>query len=212
VKRFIIQTVFILLLVDLNAQPKRFFSFGFGFSSTLPVQETVGPGLSFFATPYLNLKYAGHEFLFGPDCYVIGPLHDKDNYPLIVGGQGEYRYHFLKQDKKYNFFLNTTVHYIQYQNTCLFAQPYDYHPTSYCYDYQGEILKHKSLINTYGFGFECNFLKRFYAYSIVGLGFNYSQLNELDGRPFGDGNRINLIGTFRLGLSFSIYKSSKADT
>ncbi len=211
-KSFIIPTAFILLLTGLNSQTKQPFSFGFGFSSTLPVEETLGPDLSLFATPYLNIKFSRHEFLFGLDCYIIGQLHDKANYPLIIGGQGEYRYHFIKKDKKYNVFLNTTIQYVQYQNTCLFAQPYDYHPTTYCYDYQGEILKHKSLINTYGFGFEYNFFRRFSAYSVVGIGFNYSQLNELDGKPFHDGNRINIIGTFRIGLSFSVYKSSKTNT
>ncbi|MDP3558068.1 MAG: hypothetical protein Q8T03_11905 [Bacteroidota bacterium] len=210
-KRFIIITIFTILLFDINAQTKE-FSIGLGFSSTLPFQQTIGHGLGYSITPFLNAKYSRHEILLGPDLYFIGSSFNKESYPLIIGGQGEYRYHFLKKNKKHNFFLNTTIQYVQYQNTCLFAKPYNYVDLSVCFDYGGELLKQKSLINTYGLGVQCNFLKRFYAYSIIGLGFNYSQLNELDGRQFGDGNRINFIGTFRLGLSFSLFKSSKADT
>lgn len=210
-KRFIILTIFTLQLFDIKAQTKE-FSIGLGCSLTLPFQQTIGQSLGYSTTPFLNVKYSRHEILLGPDLYFMGPSFDKEIYPLIIGGQGEYRYHFLKKNKKHNFFFNTTVQYVQYQNTCLFAKPYNYVDLSVCFDYRGELLKQKSLINNYGLGVECNFLKRFYAYSIIGLGFNYSQLNELDGRPFGDGNKINFIGTFRLGLSFSLFKSSKADT
>lgn len=211
-KRFIIITLFFaLLLLEIKGQTKE-FSIGLGCSLTLPFQQTIGIGPGFAITPFLNVKYLRHELLLGPDLYVIGPRYNKEIYPLIIGGQGEYRYHFLRRNKKYNFFVNTTIQYVQYQNTCLFAKPYNYIDRSVCYDYSGALLKHRSFINTFGFGIEYNFLKRFYVYSVLGLGYNYSALNELDGSKYQSGNKINLIGTFRFGLSISIFKSSRADT
>lgn len=205
-KHLIILIIFTLLLFNLKGQTKR-LSIGIGFNPTVQFQKTVGMGLGPSLTPFLNIKYLKQEIILGPDFYFFGPLYNKEIYPIIIGGQVDYRYHFLKQGKKYNFFLNSTLQYVQYQNTCLFAKPYNYIDPYVCYDYWGDLLKHRSFINTYGFGIEYNFLKRLYIYAIIGLGYNYSILNELDGSPYSKGNNINLIGTFRFGLSCSLITS-----
>ncbi|MDO9001592.1 MAG: hypothetical protein Q7W45_17625 [Bacteroidota bacterium] len=163
---------------------------------------------SISSTPYLNAKFKRHEILAGIDFYFLGPKYDKTQYPLVIGGQGEYRYHFLKSDKRHNLFVNTTFQYVQFQNGCgLFARPYDYSNKYICND--AFELKNKSLINTYGVGVEYNFYNRFFTYAICGFGYNYSKVKDLYNHPLD--NRINWTAIVRLGLSFSIYKATKEE-
>jgi hypothetical protein len=222
VKTFILQTIFLLLfLVDLNAQTKKQIAFGCGFNSTLSYQPQtnihyIGQGVpSMPVTPCLNFKINRHEILLGADLYFEGPLYNKVWYPLIIGGQGEYRFHFLNPNKNYNLFLHSTIQYVQFQNGYgLYATPYN---NSYKFtSYDAVLLKVKSLINTYGAGVELTLLKRIHLYSAIGLGINYIDTKVIEGdyyMNFQKDKRFNFIGNVRLGISFSIYKNNtKADT
>lgn len=166
-------------------------------------------------TPCLNFKINRHEILLGADLYFEGPLYNKVWYPLIIGGQGEYRFHFLNPNKNYNLFLHSTIQYVQFQNGYgLYATPYN---NSYKFtSYDAVLLKVKSLINTYGAGVELTLLKRIHLYSAIGLGINYIDTKVIEGdyyMNFQKDKRFNFIGNVRLGISFSIYKNNtKADT
>lgn len=221
-KAVIIQTFFILLLiVDLNAQTKNPIAFGFGFNSTLSYQPQtnlhyIGQGVpSMPVTPCLNVKINKHELLIGADLYFEGPLNNKEWYPLIIGGQGEYRFHFLKPNKSYNLFLHSTIQYVQFQNGYgISATPYN---NSYKFRADDAVLlKVKSLINTYGVGVELTLLKRLHLYSAIGCGINYIDTKVIEGDyyfNFQKDKRVNFIGNIRLGISLSIYKQNiKADT
>ncbi|PBQ31905.1 hypothetical protein CNR22_09025 [Sphingobacteriaceae bacterium] len=205
-KSISILTAFIWFIhSDVNAQTKKPTSIGFGISSTVPFQTAYGDFPSICATPYLNIKFKRQEILIGTDFYFMGPRYDKEQYPLVIGGQGEYRYHFLKPDKRHNFFINTSFQYIQFQNGCgLYARPYAYSNKYVCND--AVELKNKSLINTYGVGIESNFMKRFYIYLTCGFGYNYLVVKGVYDNTYNYGNRITWTSTLRAGLSFAIYK------
>jgi hypothetical protein len=201
----IITTLTSLIFSDLSGQTKK-IEFGFGSSLTVPFDNAYFP--SIYSTPYINIKLQRHEILAGADFYFLGLTWDKEQYPLVIGGQTEYRYHFLKPDKKYNFFVNTNVQYVQFQFGCgAYARPYDFENKYICND--AVELKSKSIMNTYGIGVETNFLKRFYIYSVGGLGYSYSIVKGLYENSYRGGNLHSIRATLRVGLSFSIYKSTK---
>ncbi len=219
-KNLILLIAFILLLLaDLNAQTNK--SIGFGVNSGFYYQPQTnipyrGQGIpSIPITPSLNIKINKHEFILGADLYIEGPLYNKNWYPLIVGGQSEYRFHFLKPNRRVNFFLHSTIQYVQFQNGYgSSATPYN---NSYKFiAYDAVLLKVKSLINTYGGGIELAILNRIHFHSEFGLGINYLETKVIAGDynyKFQREKRFNFISNIRVGISFSIFKKiNKADT
>jgi hypothetical protein len=206
-KTFIIATILVLSIpVDLYSQETKLTSIGFGASSAIPFQMAYSDFPSISSSPLLNIKFRRHEILTGVDFYFLGPKYNKELYPLVIGGQGEYRYHFLRPDKRHNFFVNTNLQYVQFQNGCgIYAKPYNFGDKYICND--GNEYKNKTLINTYGVGIEYHFQKRLFIYSSCGFGYYYSIVKDLYDHPLG--NRANWTVILRAGLSFSLFQKTK---
>lgn len=186
------------------AQEQNFFSYGLGgsfsYDVSYPYYWIDTPILP--VSPHINLKLKRHELLVGPDIYLgskIWEKTDQTRYPLVIGGQIGYRYHFSGSRKKSNFFLNFTLQYVQFVNQCLScALPYTTDPTI-CNNWP---LRSRTFKNTNGLGYEYRILKTFCIYSIVGPGINYSIINYYDGPPYEGGNKTNFVLTLRLGFLF----------
>lgn len=169
--------------------------------SVLPDNPPIG--LTF------NLKYARHEVIVGADFY---RLFTQAQY-RIAGVQASYRYHFYRENKNANLFLDCNLQYVRFSVGTGVAVPYNYSQNN-SNENSSSIYKSQSLFNSYGIGVELPFLKRFSFYASLGIGFNYLHTKidysgDLWFTPENHPDRISPIANLRLGLTYCFYKRKK---
>lgn len=200
-----------LSLQQINSQTKQPFYLGIGLNTNLGYgfsKKYTTPrkpnGLPY--GPTINLKYLKHELIVGADLYRI---FTRGKY-RIVGTQASYRYHFYRENKKLNPFLDINLQYSQFAYGTAFTVPYNYSDkNSNINSYS--IYKCRSLFNTYGVGIEIEFIKNFSFHSALGFGFNYLNTKidysgELWFKPNYIPNNVISAVMLRAGIVYSISK------
>lgn len=180
---------------------------GFGINSTYYFQpETedpyIGQGIpQVIITPCLNVRKRAHEFFLGPDFFIC------DHFPVsslsveFSGGQAGYNYHFTRSHKRYNLFLSAELQYSQFKSGGITLSGYNKNDISI--GSHTTIFKNRSLISTYGCGFQIKCSKTFYLYTLINAGINYCEKElvlDQSYREYKDINRINFISGGRFGF------------
>ncbi len=203
--------ILILSFKNVYCQSKRPLEIGIGASTGLPYAFSNTDYYSLLPDnppigPTINLKHAKHEAIVGIDFYrVFTQAHYR-----IAGIQAAYRYHFYRENKKANMFLDCNLQYVQFSVGTGIAVPYNYSQNN-SNENSLSIYKSQSLFNSYGLGIELPFLEYFSFYTSLGVGFNYLHTNidysgDLWFTPENHPDRITPIANLRLGLTCRLYK------
>ncbi len=213
--------LFIMALAVLSATAqKKVVSLGLGLNASGYCHVTNSdiyapgalPGWPF--TPSLNLKINRSEFIGGVDLYPLMPTSAGNKIGFITGGQFAYRYHFLREHKKVNLFIESLFQYVQYQDGGLSPKTYN---DAYSVGFDGASYKNRSFVNTYGAGLQISFSKRFSLSTVIGGGYNYYQTtsdNAYDLYRLKLGTFIKPMAYFKTGLcyNFVVRKKNACDS
>jgi hypothetical protein len=208
---------FLLYRNTLFAQANKTIVIGFGVNSTANYQPILKEDYVpeaiplIMISPGLHFKVNSSELFIATDFFPWAHFYDPKYKLEMCGGQVEYKYHFNRKNKKYDFFISSYVQYCQIRTGGSEPLPFNDKSSLGISEVGYPAYKIKSLTNMYGIGFQYTFLKRIHAYASMYIGYN---LNELKGVDYDWSdifleNRINFISSFRLGLLIDIFKKTK---
>ncbi len=212
-KKIAFVIILALSLPEIYSQTKHPFEIGAGVTADIgyPFSGYDGhsriPGI-LPAGPTINLKYSKHEVIVGSDLYRI---FTQAKY-RIIGVQAAYRYHFYRENKKANLFLDCNLQYVQFSIGTILPVSYNFsskNPNDEC----NSIYKSRSLFNTYNLGIELPFLNYFSFTIALGIGYNYLH-SEIDPSctfysPVNHSDNVIPVSNLRVGLVCRLYVFKK---